>query len=423
MIELEQVYKTYQADGTQRQWSFPYQYNKEDNITLYVEHNGVLSKINSSLYEFDSTTKNITYPKDALSDPVPAGDTVLIYRDTDLTQEEDSSTSNFKSNDIERMVDKLTMICQELSDKYSRTISFNPTEEYNTSASYYIETINDAKDTAVEKAGDASTSATNAATSETKAQKWAEGTDAQVEALDGEHSAKGWATIAQAAAESEAVQTVAANIEDVNTVAYIQPDVTNVASISTAVSTVSAHDTEVTTVYDNLASVMAVSGIKEDVTAVAGIKDDVTAVSGIKTAVTNVNSNSTNINKVAANESNINAVAANETNINAVNSNKTNIDNVAAKLGKIEDVADDLTKIEAVHADLTNIDAVADDLTNIDIAVANLSDLQDKQNKTLTTSLTIGGVTQTTVEGALGALNIAKQDNITVINGGDSTNA
>lgn len=46
-----------------------------------------------------------------------------------------------------------------------------------------------------------------------------------------------------------------------------------------------------------------------------------------------------------------------------------------------------------------------------------------KQSKTLDTSLTIGGVSQTTVEGALGALNTAKQDNITVINGGDSTNA
>lgn len=51
------------------------------------------------------------------------------------------------------------------------------------------------------------------------------------------------------------------------------------------------------------------------------------------------------------------------------------------------------------------------------------SDLALKQPKTLDTSLTIGGVTQTTVEGALGAIVDLPQNKFTVINGGDSTNA
>lgn len=48
----------------------------------------------------------------------------------------------------------------------------------------------------------ASTSATSASTSATNAQIWAEGTDAQVTTLGGEHSSKGWANVSKQYAES-----------------------------------------------------------------------------------------------------------------------------------------------------------------------------------------------------------------------------
>lgn len=467
--EFDKPYKIYTADGATKSWEYPYPYTDKDTIALYVKHNGVLAKIDAQNYtvtqvEESSVVKTyVNYPLGQDDDPVPAGDSILLWRDTAITQLEDSTDTNFKSNDIERMVDKLTMIAQELSDDYDRTVHFQPTDSYNSDANYYIETINDAKDTAVEKAGEASTSATNAAASETKAQKWAEGTDGEVAALGGTHSSKGWAAISQEAAESEAVQTVVANIEDIQAVADIQSDVTQVASIKNAVSTVSSHDTEILNVNDNLASVINVSNIKDDVTAVAGIKNDVVAVSGIKNAVTSVNANSTNINTVAGDKSNIDAVARNKSNIdtvadsvlnvetvatniedvnavaddisavenvasnlttiNDVNDNETNINKVATDIANVNTVAGDSAAINAIADDLTNIDAVADDLTNIDTAVANLPDLQDKQNKALTTAITVGGVSQTTVEGALGAIAALPQVQFTVINGGDSTNA
>lgn len=466
MIENEQVYKAYTADGSQRQWEFPYQYAEGDEIALYIEHNGTLTSISSALYDFNTVTNKVTYPLGPGDTAVPAGDTVLLWRETQVTQEEDSSVANFKSNDIERMVDKLTMICQELSDKYSRTIHFNPTDEYDTDATTYVKTVNDAKDIAVEKAGEASISATNAAASETKAQKWAEGSDDDVAALGGTKSSKGWAAISQEAAESDAVQTVYANMSSITDVAGIKDDVTNVASIKNAVVAVNANESKINTVYDNLANVNTVASNIGNVNTVASISGNVTTVAGVSSAVSTVATNATSVAAVATNIANVNAVAANETNINAVNSNKTNIDavagnntnitavannatninavnanktnidtvagidqavtTVATNVQDINDVADALTNIGAIADDLTNIDAVAADLENIDTAVANLPDLADKQNKTLTTPITVDGVSQTTVEAALGAINTyadGKQPIFTVINGGDSTNA
>lgn len=444
MIEIEQVYKTYEADGEQREWTFPYPYVTQENISLYIEHDGTLTKINPSLYQFSPSTSKVTYPLDPEADPVPAGDTVLIWRETDITQEEDSTIANFKSNDVERMVDKLTMICQELSDKYSRAVHFEPTDVYDTDATTYVKTITDARDIAIQKAGESSESAEESEASSVKAKKWAEGTDQEVASIGGTHSSKGWANIAQAAAESEAVQTVAANIEDVNTVAGIQSDVTQVASIAAAVSNVSDHDTEVNTVYDNLSSVITTANNINDVKDVASIKNDVVAVSNIKANVTSVAGNASNINAVAGNATNINTVAADKTNIDAVAGNATNINTVATNISDVNDVADDITKVSAVANDLTainavnnnktnidtvstnisnvtsvataiadvsavaddltNIDNVADDLTNIDTVAASLPDIQDKQNKVLTNSVILGGETQTTVEGALEAI-------------------
>ena len=128
MIENTNVYKMYTADGTQRQWEFPYSYVEDNDMRVYQKHGTTLTRVSSSLYTFDPVTKKVTYPKDQDSDPVPAGDIILIWRWTDVTQEEDSAIANFKSNDVERMTDKLTMICQELSDRLDRSITWDPTE-------------------------------------------------------------------------------------------------------------------------------------------------------------------------------------------------------------------------------------------------------------------------------------------------------
>lgn len=223
MIENQQVYITYTADGVQREWEFPYQYVKPEDISLYIEHDGVLTQIASQLYAFSEVTKKVTYPLDEEEAPVPQGDSVLLWRETNITQEEDSSITNFKSNDLERMTDKLTMICQELSDKYNRAVHFEPTDVYDTDATTYVKTITDAKDTAVQAASDAHDEAVAAAgyasdasgsavlannyknaasASADESKKWAEGTDEEITPLGGEHSAKEWSNVAKYYAET-----------------------------------------------------------------------------------------------------------------------------------------------------------------------------------------------------------------------------
>lgn len=150
MIENTNVYKMYTADGTQRQWEFPYSYVEDDDMRVYQKHDTTLTRVSSSLYTFDPITKKVTYPKDQDLDPVPAGDIILIWRWTDVTQEEDSTVANFKSNDVERMTDKLTMICQELSDRLDRSITWDPTElDPDTDAVTLVESLEQYADDAV----------------------------------------------------------------------------------------------------------------------------------------------------------------------------------------------------------------------------------------------------------------------------------
>lgn len=452
---------TYTGDGSTTEFvvTFPFGATSELKLFLHDITANTDTEITSNWAYNNPTGLNpygsITYP--SVGEAIASTKQIVIIRSTALTQEKDHTVKLFTSEDVEGMADKLTREVQDIKEIASRSIQYPASYTGSVDANYYINELTTLKDTATTqagiattKAGEAATSAANAAASETKAQKWAEGSDADVAALGGTKSAKGWANVSQAAAESDAVQSVYANMSSITDVAGIKDDVTNVASIKNAVVAVNANESKINTVYDNLANVNTVASNIGNVNTVAGISGNVTTVAGVSTAVTAVSENATDISSVAGNISNVNAVAANETNINAVNSNKTNIDavagnntnitavannatninavnanktnintvagidqdvtTVATNVQDISDVADALTNIGAVADDLTNIDAVADDLTNIDTAVANLPDLQDKQNKALTTPLTINGAQETTVEGALGALNTARAE-------------
>lgn len=384
MIETTTCKNSYTANGTQRNWPITFPYEAATELEFYVWSGSELNQISSSDYTLDEEEGYITYPKSNSDPAVTSGYVVVILRSTPQTQLEDSEETSFKSDDIERMVDKLTYIAQELQEQLGRCIMFNVGEAGELDAGKYIRhlkslvieattqatTATTQAGIATTKAGEAASSASAASTSATTASKWAEGNDSEVQALGGTHSAKNWAGVAQTYAESSAVQTVATNISNVNTVA----------------------------------------GNIDNVNTVASNSSNVTTVAGINAAVSTVATNATSVASVAEDITNINAVNANKTNIDTVAGDKTNIDNVATYISSVRLVADDITNVRAVATDITNVVAVAEDLTNIDTAVANLSDLQDKQNKTLATSLTINGNTETTVEGALGALNTSRAE-------------
>ena len=113
MIETQSFSISYTADGAQTEWAFPYPYISSDDIKLYVVVDGVKMLVDPTYYSFDTTTNLVTYP--LAGDPVVSGTVLYLERQTTLTQLEDSSLGNFKSNDVERMADKLTMIAQEVA--------------------------------------------------------------------------------------------------------------------------------------------------------------------------------------------------------------------------------------------------------------------------------------------------------------------
>ena len=121
MIEQVNSSITYIADGVQAEWEYPYPYVENDDINLYVTIDDVRTKISQDSFSFDSSTKKVTFP--LAGEPVVSGAYVEISRETELTQLEDSSIVAFKSNDIERIADKLTMICQDTQRMVKDAIS------------------------------------------------------------------------------------------------------------------------------------------------------------------------------------------------------------------------------------------------------------------------------------------------------------
>lgn len=89
----------------------------------------------------------------------------------------------------------------------------------------------------------------------------------------------------------------------------------------------------------------------------------------------------------------------------AVAADLTNINTVASDINRVNLVADDIASVHTVAVDISTVIDVADNKTNIDAVAASLPDIQDKQNKVLTTPVVIDGEEKTTVEQAIDTLN------------------
>lgn len=104
----------------------PYLYNKDTNA---------LTRMDNALYVVDMDNSSLVYPDPSLrQDPhsnVPLlqeGQYLIIIRQTELSQLEESENKSFTSKDIERALDKLTRITQELAECCDRSIKFNPAQ-------------------------------------------------------------------------------------------------------------------------------------------------------------------------------------------------------------------------------------------------------------------------------------------------------
>lgn len=141
MIENTNSKVTYVADGLTTSWAIPFTFINQDDIEIYIAEGEGVTKITEN-YTFNEQNTAITYPTPQSGLPaVKAGNKVIIMRATPQTQEEDSSQVHYTSQDIERALDKLTMIAQELQEQLSRTVTMDVADsgEEDTSVSDLVE--------------------------------------------------------------------------------------------------------------------------------------------------------------------------------------------------------------------------------------------------------------------------------------------
>ena len=173
MIETTITKIQYDADGVQRRWSIPFPYADVKHISIYtkVGEEPMVKVVDN--YDIDEDDSVVIYPTVASGqEPLSAGTKIIIARETPETQLEDASQVHFTSKDVERGLDKLTMITQELSTTAGETMevsasAFGAAEEAVNTANEANATAGEAKtlaEQAVSVANDANATATTANT-------------------------------------------------------------------------------------------------------------------------------------------------------------------------------------------------------------------------------------------------------------------
>ena len=197
MIETTITKIQYDADGVQRRWSIPFPYADVKHISIYTKIGDEPTVKVVDNYDIDEDDSVVIYPTIASGqEPIAAGTKIIIARETPETQLEDASQMHFTSKDVERGLDKLTMITQELSTTASETMevsadAFEAAEEAVNSAAQANNTAEEAKTIAGQAVGIA-----------TDAKSIAEGIDAKAtQAFDNSNTAINTANFAKQTAE------------------------------------------------------------------------------------------------------------------------------------------------------------------------------------------------------------------------------
>lgn len=207
MIENTVSSVVYTADGTQTVWSIPFPYGHVEDVKLFVKvGTSDIAPVAYNLFSIDTDLGTITYPLSG--DPLASNDKVIIMRITSQTQEETSALLSFKSQDIERMADKLTMEVQELQEQLSRCIAYNPVDaaEGEVDAQKYIDDLTALKEAATSAATTATTEAGIATTQASIAT-----TKASEAATSAENAASSATSAASSATNAAASATAASN--------------------------------------------------------------------------------------------------------------------------------------------------------------------------------------------------------------------
>ena len=204
MIGTSVTKQIYVGDGVTTAFPFSFPFSDVDyvKVSLYDIESGIETPLDSD-YFVDAENSTVHYPgyppgeepPEDEQPPVLTSDTkIIIYRETPISQLEDLG-EKYPLPTIEGMVDKNTMILQELNEEVTRAVKVKMGSDHTPDE--FMDDIADAVQSAKGYADDAQDSADAADASVTKAAKWAEGSDADVSALGGTHSSKGWSDVSK----------------------------------------------------------------------------------------------------------------------------------------------------------------------------------------------------------------------------------
>lgn len=127
----------YQGDGQNRRFEIPFPFLSVGDVrALLTDQNGAETDV-SDKTQIDTSRAFLIYPKGEEA-PLPQGARLTLYRQTLPTQENDLiQQAVLHKESLEKSLDKLTMIAQEVCERLTRTVAVGVTDE----ASPTVETL------------------------------------------------------------------------------------------------------------------------------------------------------------------------------------------------------------------------------------------------------------------------------------------
>ena len=118
MIENTSTKILYSTDGTNKIFDIPFDFINNEDVVISVKlpTDSDFTKITEN-YLVNKAMATVTYP--VSGNALVADSSVLIERNTPVTQLESSAKLHFTSSDVERGLDKITMIAQEIKNSTS----------------------------------------------------------------------------------------------------------------------------------------------------------------------------------------------------------------------------------------------------------------------------------------------------------------
>lgn len=147
--EVKKPSVVYQCDGANKKWIWPYDFNKVEDIALIIVDANGTESVQIGNIDYDKENKVLTYPADG--DPLDNTHKIILERRTPITQDTDLP-DEYPHENIEHMIDKVTLILQEMQEKMNRAllIRVGSDEDATTVARKIVDTSTKAANDAID---------------------------------------------------------------------------------------------------------------------------------------------------------------------------------------------------------------------------------------------------------------------------------